>query len=56
MGKLDFQIKSQDGQARAGVLKLKHGTVNTPDLMPVATKATVKALTVDDLNEIIHII
>jgi len=51
MGKLDFQIKSQDGQARAGVLKLKHGTVNTPDLMPVATKATVKALTVDDLNE-----
>ena len=52
MGKLEFQVKSEDESARAGVLKLKHGVVNTPELMPVATKATVKALTVDDLNEI----
>jgi queuine tRNA-ribosyltransferase len=52
MAKLNFQVKSEDGYARTGVLKLKHGMVNTPELMPVATKATVKALTVDDLNEI----
>jgi len=52
MGKLDFQVKSQAGRARTGLLKLKHGTVETPELMPVATKATVKALSVDDLNEI----
>ena len=52
MGKLEFQLKSEDGNARIGVLKLKHGVIDTPELMPVATKATVKALTVDDLNEI----
>jgi queuine tRNA-ribosyltransferase len=52
MAKLNFQVKSEDGYARTGVLKLKQGMVNTPELMPVATKATVKALTVDDLNEI----
>ncbi len=52
MGKLEFQVKSEDEKARAGILKLKHGMVHTPELMPVATKATVKALTVDDLNEI----
>jgi queuine tRNA-ribosyltransferase len=51
MGKLDFQIKTQDGLARTGLLKLKHGCVNTPELMPVATKATVKALNSDDLTE-----
>ena len=49
MGFLHFQVKSQENKARTGVLKLKHGTVKTPELMPVATKATVKAVTSDDL-------
>jgi len=52
MGILEFQVKSQFNKARTGLLKLKHGTVKTPELMPVATKATVKALTSDDLNEV----
>ena len=52
MGNLKFQVKSVENNARTGVLELKHGTVNTPELMPVATKATVKALSVDDLNEL----
>ena len=52
MGLLEFKIKSEDGKSRTGLLKLKHGVVNTPDLMPVATKATVKALSSDDLNEL----
>jgi queuine tRNA-ribosyltransferase len=52
MGRLKFRVKSQDGKARTGFLKLKHGVVNTPALMPVATKATVKALSSDDLNEL----
>ena len=52
MGILKFQVKSQEGKARTGLLKLQHGTIKTPELMPVATKATVKALTSDDLNEI----
>jgi len=52
MGLLRFQVKAQDGKARTGILKLKHGSVKTPELMPVATKATVKALNSDDLNEL----
>jgi len=52
MAKLKFQITAENGKARTGLLKLKHGSVDTPELMPVATKATVKALTSDDLNEL----
>ena len=52
MTKLNFKVTSEDKNARAGILKLKHGTVKTPELMPVATKATVKALTTDDLNSL----
>jgi len=52
MGKLKFHVNFQDGKARTGVLELKNGKINTPDLMPVATKATVKALTSEDLNKI----
>ena len=52
MGLLKFNVKNQDGKARTGLLSLKHGEVKTPDLMPVATKATVKALTTDDLKKL----
>ncbi|MEM0466708.1 MAG: tRNA guanosine(34) transglycosylase Tgt [Candidatus Thermoplasmatota archaeon] len=52
MGFLQFTVKATDGNARTGILRLHHGTVHTPELIPVATKATVKALSVDDLNEI----
>jgi queuine tRNA-ribosyltransferase/7-cyano-7-deazaguanine tRNA-ribosyltransferase len=49
MGLLRFQVSAEDGKARAGLLELEHGCVNTPALMPVATRATVKALNLDDL-------
>ena len=52
MGILKFQVKTQYNEARTGLLKLKHGIIKTPELMPVATKATVKALTSHDLNEL----
>jgi len=52
MGFLEFQVKSQQDKARTGILKLKNGIIKTPELMPVATKATVKALTSNDLKEI----
>ena len=52
MGFLDFKIKSENGKARTGVLELKHGRVKTPELMPVATKATVKALSSEDLYKL----
>lgn len=44
--------KNKNSRARTGVLTLPHGTVQTPVFMPVGTNATVKAITIDDLNEI----
>ncbi len=38
-------------RARAGVLTLTHGTVETPQFMPVGTNATVKALTPAEIRE-----
>ena len=35
--------------ARAGLLKTNHGTIETPAFMPVATKATVKTITPEEL-------
>jgi queuine tRNA-ribosyltransferase/7-cyano-7-deazaguanine tRNA-ribosyltransferase len=52
MGLLKFKITARDGNARRGILKVEHGIIKTPEFMPVATKATVKALTSDDLNEL----
>jgi queuine tRNA-ribosyltransferase len=37
-------------RARVGELTLPHGTVETPQFMPVGTNATVKALSPDDLE------
>ena len=38
--------------ARAGSLSLNHGTVETPCFMPVGTNATVKAMSVGDLEDL----
>ena len=38
-------------RARLGRLTLPHGSVETPQFMPVGTNATVKALTPDDLRD-----
>ena len=49
-----FQIKTKDShcKARTGVLYTRHGAVDTPVFMPVATQASVKALTSADLQEV----
>ncbi|MDR0952754.1 MAG: tRNA guanosine(34) transglycosylase Tgt [Elusimicrobiota bacterium] len=49
-----FKITAKDTKtnARSGVLYTKHGAVKTPVFMPVATQASVKALTDEDLNHI----
>lgn len=39
-----FEIKSQKGQARTGVLKTPHGDIETPVFMPVGTYGAVKTL------------
>jgi queuine tRNA-ribosyltransferase len=48
----EFTISHDDGAARAGTLRLPHGTVQTPAFMPVGTQATVKTLSHEDLRQI----
>lgn len=49
-----FKILTKDSQtkARTGILYTKHGAVHTPVFMPVATQASVKALTSADLRDV----
>ena len=47
-----FEVVAEEKDARTGELHTKHGVVETPCFMPVATKATVKTLTSDELDEI----
>ena len=44
--------KSKKSKARLGLVKTKHGVIHTPAFFPVATKATVKSLTPEDVKEI----
>lgn len=48
---MSFQVVAKDssGKARAGFLKTAHGDVPTPVFMPVATQASVKAISQEDL-------
>ena len=44
-----FKLLAQDGEARRGTLMTSHGVVQTPVFMAVGTKATVKAMTPEEL-------
>ena len=46
-----FTVEAQDGNARAATLKTAHGEVKTPVFMAVGTKATVKAMTPEELTD-----
>ena len=49
-----FQVeaRSTETEARTGALSNSRGVVHTPTFMPVGTQATVKAMTVDEVQEI----
>ncbi|HEY0052724.1 MAG TPA: tRNA guanosine(34) transglycosylase Tgt, partial [Caulobacteraceae bacterium] len=51
MTAIPFDIAATDGKARTGVLKTSRGDIRTPAFMPVGTAATVKALTVDQVQQ-----
>lgn len=53
MSKISFKILKKDkkSKARAGIIKTLHGDIETPQFVPVGTKATVKALTPKDLKD-----
>ncbi len=48
----NFQLQHTDGAARAGELETPHGKALTPFFMPVATQATVKALTPEEVRDV----
>lgn len=51
---LTFDIQHRDftSRARVGVIHTAHGDIKTPGFMPVATQATVKGLTAQDLYDL----
>ena len=50
---IEFKIlkKSKKSKARLGLLKTKHGVIETPCLVPVATQAVVKTLTSEETEK-----
>lgn len=46
-----FTVNAIQGEARQGTLVTAHGTVETPVFMAVGTKATVKAMTPEELKD-----
>ena len=48
---VSFRLKRTQGKARLGELSTPHGVVTTPAFMPVATQATVKTLTPEEITE-----
>ena len=49
---LKFDIEKRDGLARVGVIHTPHGDIKTPAFVGAATRATVKALTMKQMNEL----
>jgi queuine tRNA-ribosyltransferase len=45
-----FQVHAQQGNARRGTLTTAHGEIQTPVFMAVGTRATVKAMDVEELK------
>jgi queuine tRNA-ribosyltransferase len=46
-----FSLIKQEGEARRGAFTTAHGTFQTPTFMAVGTKATVKAMTPEELKD-----
>lgn len=49
---MQFELQHHDGDARAGLLSLAHGQIETPVFMPVGTYGTVKAMSPEELVDI----
>ena len=47
-----FKLITEDSGARIGKLKTKHGSIETPFFMPIATKGTAKQVSNDELKQI----
>ena len=49
---MQFEVSTQDQDARRGRLTTAHGVIETPTFMPCGTYGTVKAMTPDSLKEV----
>ncbi len=49
---LKFDIKKREGLARVGVIHTPHGDIKTPAFVGAATRATVKALTFEQMRKL----
>ncbi|MBQ3445898.1 tRNA-guanine transglycosylase [Candidatus Saccharibacteria bacterium] len=49
---LKFDIEKKQGLARVGTIHTAHGDIKTPAFVGAATKATVKALTMKEMNDL----
>ena len=47
---LRFELETQDGESRAGLLTTRRGVIETPVFMPVGTAGTVKAVRFEELE------
>src|SRR3989344_1772257 len=47
-----FKLMSEDSGARIGKLKTRHGVVETPFFMPIATKGTAKQVSCEELEQL----
>ncbi|MBI2309447.1 tRNA guanosine(34) transglycosylase Tgt [Candidatus Collierbacteria bacterium] len=52
MSVFSFKVVKELGQARLGELHTPCGTIDTPAFVPVGTQATVKAVSIDDLQKL----
>ena len=52
MSDFTFDITSRDGRGRTGTFQTPHGELETPLFAPVGTRATVKALTPEQVTEV----
>src|SRR5688500_3718563 len=49
---MKFQVIARKGAARAGILELPHGTIETPIFMPVGTLGSVKTTLPDEVENL----
>jgi queuine tRNA-ribosyltransferase len=52
MSAVTWEAVAADGAARIGIMSTPHGEVETPNFMPVGTRATVKTVDVEDLRRV----
>ena len=51
MLRFTIEAKIPNGRGRAGIIETPHGKIETPAFIPVGTKATIKALTPEQVRD-----